>query len=111
MTAYASRFPRVLQIQGLEVSYFDEHLNWHGGSPAIFDSSTWIKAKPHSKVNPYVLAQQQVDLYAEVRAMARAPEEVRPGLPRDSRPLRETNAQARDRPTPFRTRSNSGDVG
>jgi hypothetical protein len=61
MTALGTSYPTVLQIQGLEVSYFDEHLNWYGGHPAIFDSSTWTKAKPHSKVNNYVLAQQQVD--------------------------------------------------
>jgi hypothetical protein len=62
MAEYASRFPTVLQIQGLEVSYYEQHLNWYGGSPSMFDSSTWTKAKPHSKVNPYVLVQQQADL-------------------------------------------------
>jgi hypothetical protein len=61
MSAFSGGYPRITQMQGLEVSYYGQHLNWYGGSPAIFDSSTWTKVKPHSKVAPYVLAGQQVD--------------------------------------------------
>ena len=62
MNYFAHGYPSVLQIQGLEVSYFHEHLNWYGGTPQIPDSSTWARTKPHSKTNPYVIAQQQADL-------------------------------------------------
>lgn len=59
MSRYASRYPAIRQLQGLEVSYYSEHLNWYGGNPTIFNSSGWTKVKPHSKVAPFVLAAQQ----------------------------------------------------
>jgi hypothetical protein len=62
MGYYSGRYASVLQIQALEVSYYNEHLNWYGGSPAIPDSSTWTQAYPKSKTPPYVLAAQQATL-------------------------------------------------
>ncbi|MFL6099432.1 MAG: CehA/McbA family metallohydrolase [Actinomycetales bacterium] len=62
MTGLRTKYPGIVQMQGLEVSYFSQHLNWYGGGPAVFDSSTWTKVKPHSKVDPYVLAAQQAGM-------------------------------------------------
>jgi hypothetical protein len=62
MSGYASQYSSVLQLQGLELSYFQEHLNWFGGTPAIPDSSTWTRTSPHVRTDRYVIAGQQAAL-------------------------------------------------
>jgi hypothetical protein len=49
MAAYGARFPTVTQFQGLEVSYFHEHVNWYGGHVQIPDYTGWTDAAPHEK--------------------------------------------------------------
>ncbi len=40
MTAYAPSYPTVTQLQGSEVSLYQDHLNWFGGSLALPDYGT-----------------------------------------------------------------------